>query len=67
MKFCCDIFKEAYEDGVIGIPSMFYRTHKGLEMEKFYLFDRDCIKVDVRVPIEYCPYCGKHLIISNNK
>ena len=65
MKYCCKPFKEAYEDGVINIPNISYRPHEGLEMDRFYLFDRDCGEVDVRVPIRYCPYCG--LIISNYK
>ena len=60
--FCCELFKEAYENGVINIPNISYETHKGLEMDKYYLFDRDCVEVDVRTPISFCPFCGRSVL-----
>lgn len=31
------------------------------KLEGLYLKDRDCDVVDVKVPIKFCPYCGREL------
>lgn len=60
--YCCNPFKEAYDDGVINKPKPdIYRSQEGLDANKFYLWDRDCYECNIRIPISFCPYCGKDL------
>ena len=69
MKFCCEDFKDMFDEGYIELDNDEPRSRGWYGREKYVIkcYSDKKLTSNGHIYMKYCPRCGKDLRISKNK